>query len=175
MTKREFAMLAMAMQSFYPKEKLLETNEAKSLWFSQLEDIPYDVAETGLEKWVATHKWSPSVADIREMAADVIAPEIPDWGQAWGEVLKAISLYGHDRGKEAMEYLPKLAAETVDRMGWYNLCVSENISVERANFRQIYESLVEKEKEQAKLPPALKEKIKMLGGGNNEKSLPKLP
>ena len=174
MTKEEFAVLAMAIQAYYPQGKFLETKQSKSLGYEQLKDIPMDAAEVAVKKWAAVQKWSPSIADIREMAAEITAPAIPDWGDAWSEVQKSIQIYGYYRPKEGVECLRPLTRAVVDRMGYSNLCTSENIQNDRANFRMIYEELAKKEKAESKIPQELREKIKMLGA-RNEESVYKLP
>lgn len=156
MTKKEFAMFAMALKTYYPRENLLPNEQSMELWFNQLQDIPYEVAETGLNKWVALNKWSPSIADIREMASELVNGELPDWGDAWEEVCKAIRCYGSYRALEALESLSPLARKATERMGFTNLCMSENPSADRANFRMIYENLAEREKKDAQLPTGLK-------------------
>ena len=64
MTKQEFSMYAMALRTFYPKEKLLQTKEAMELWYQLLKDLPYAKAESDLIKWAQYNKWSPSIAEI---------------------------------------------------------------------------------------------------------------
>lgn len=156
MNKKEFATFAMALRTYYPREKLLPTDEAMSLWFSQLSDIPYQVAEAGLQKWVSLNKWSPSIADIREMATSISIGSVPDWGEAWNEVQVAIRRYGSYRIGDALESLSPLARKTAERMGFRNLCMSENESADRANFRMIYEQLANRQKQEAQLPMSLK-------------------
>ena len=90
-------MFAMALRTYYPKEQLLPNQQAMELWYRELCDIPYNVAEAALRKWVATNKWSPTIADLREMAATVTEGEMPDWGEGWEQVLKAIKKYGSYR------------------------------------------------------------------------------
>ena len=164
MTKKEFAMFTMALKTYYPRENLLPNEQAMELWFKQLEDIPYQVAETGLNKWVALNKWSPSIADIREMASEIVNGELPDWGDAWEEVCKAIRCYGSYRALEALESLSPLARKATERMGFTNLCMSENVSADRANFRMIYETLAERQKRDAQLPAQLKEMLLEIKG-----------
>lgn len=172
MNKKEFATFTMALKTYYPRENLLPNEQAMELWFSQLQDIPFEVAQAGLQKWVATNKWSPSIADIREMYASITQGELPDWGDAWDEVQRAIRYFGHYREDEAMESLSPLTKKVVRRMGFKNICISENPMNERANFRMIYESLAEKEKKNAQIPAQLKNLIedirkenpKLLGG-----------
>lgn len=156
MDRKEFALIALALQEYYPRDKLLQTKEAKELWFRQLEDIPYKLAEAGVQKWVALNKWSPTIADIREMATSVSLGNTPDWGEAWNEVQVAIRRYGSYRVGDALDSLSKLTRKTTERMGFMNLCMSENVSADRANFRMIYEQLANREKQEAQLPITLK-------------------
>ncbi len=125
----------------------------------QLQDIPYNVAEVTLNKWVATNKWSPSIADIREQATSLTQGEAKEWGDAWQDVLRAISRYGSYREDEALESLDDTTRQVVKRLGFRNICYSEEIQVDRANFRMIYEQQLQRDKHNAQLPPTLKELI----------------
>lgn len=167
MTEIEFAKFAMALKTYYPRENLLPNDQAMELWFRQLQDIPYKVAEVGLNKWVSLNKWSPSIADIREMASTVANGELPNWGDAWQEVLRAISQYGSYRPVEAMDSLSPLTKKATKRIGFVNLCMSENISADRANFRMIYESLADREKKDAQLSVPLKTLIAQIQNESN--------
>ena len=155
-TKKEFGIFASALRTYYPKEKILPNEQALELWYKQLQDIPYKVAELTLNKWVATNKWSPSIADIREQATAITQGEAKDWGDAWQEVIKAISYYGSYREDEALESLDETTRRVVKRLGFRNLCMSEEIQVDRANFRMIYEQQIERDKQDAQLPTQLK-------------------
>lgn len=162
MTKKEFALFGMALKTYYPREAILPNEQALELWFKQLADIPYTVAETALNKWVALNKWSPSIADLREIAAEVTTEESPEWGDEWEAVLRAVRKYGTWNERGALESLDAITRQTVERMGFKNICNSENISVERANFRMIYEQKLEKLKRRSQLPTALTEQLETL-------------
>lgn len=164
MDKREFSLFSMALKAYYPRENLLPSKESMQLWHKQLEDIPYQVAEASLNKWVATNKWSPSIADIREMALGVTQREIPGWGVAWGEVCLSIRRYGSYRVGEALNSLSPLARQAAEQIGYLELCKSENIMADRANFRMIYEQLAEREKSNKLLPKPLQELIETMQG-----------
>jgi len=157
--KKEFAIFASALRTYYPKEKILPNEQAMELWFTQLQDIPYKVAEVMLTKWVATNKWSPTIADIREQTTILLNGEAKEWGEAWESVLKAISKYGSYRETEALESLDEITRETVKRIGFRNLCMSEELNIDRANFRMIYESRAERARQNSQLPPRLQEII----------------
>lgn len=167
MTKKEFVYLALAMRAYFPKEKnLLPNEQAIELWYYQLKDLNYKVAEAALNKWAATNKWSPTIADIRETAADITIGELPDWGEAWQEVTFAIKRFGSYRAGDALKSLSPLTKKAVERLGYMQLCASENIAADRANFRMIYETLAEREKKQAQLPEGLKQLIGQLQQDN---------
>ena len=159
MTKQEFALLTSALKTYYPREKLLPNPQAMELWFNQLKDIPYKVAETALNKWVATNKWSPSIADIREQANEIVNGVIPDWGNGWEQVEHAIRYFGIYNATRAMESLDDITRETVKRLGFNNLCLSENPQADRANFRMIYEQLAERKATNDQVPEDIKKLI----------------
>lgn len=164
MDKKEFAAFAAALKTYFPKENLLPNPQAMELWFRQLEDIPYQVAELSLNKWVATNKWSPSIADIREMAAEVTSGRQSDWGEGWEKTIKAIRKYGYTNPEGALASLDETTRKTVERLGWMELCISENAMADRANFRIIYEQEQVRAKENAALPAGLKTQIAGLQG-----------
>lgn len=166
MNRQEFAMLSMALKTYYPKENLLPNDKAMELWYEQLKDIPYRVAETGLKKWVALNKWSPSIADIREMATSISHGDIKEWSEAWEEVRRAMSKYGSYNSREALESMTPLTRKATQRIGFTNLCMSENEPTSRANFRMIYEALAEREKKDAQISQPLKQLIAEIQGNN---------
>ena len=159
MTKQEFAMLAMAIKTYYPKESILPNDKAMELWYMQLQDLPYKVAEIALNKWVSLNKWSPAISDLRQLAAEISNPEIKDWSAAWDEVQAAIHTYGFYEANKGLDSLSPLTREVTKRIGFTNLCLSENQSVDRANFRTIYETLAEREKKNEQISPQVRELI----------------
>lgn len=173
MTKEEFSKVAMALRTYYPNQSILPNNAAMELWFKQLQDIPYQVCTLALNKWVAVNKWAPTIADLREAAMEVSTKELPDWSEAWETVIKNIQKYGFYRAVEGKEALTGITRQTVERIGYIHLCNSENIIADRANFRDIYNSLLAREKKQAVLPAGLqaaietvKQKSIEMKGGN---------
>ena len=163
MTKREFGLFAAAIRTYYPRENILPNEQAHDLWFRQLQDVPYPVAEAVLAKWVATNKWSPSIADIRDGVAEIQngGPD-PDWGEAWDQAMTAIRRFGSYDEDGALASLPPLTRETVRRLGYKSLCWSENQVADRANFRQVYEILSKRKVETDKIPLPVRETLKAL-------------
>ena len=157
MDRKEFAIFTSALKTYYPRENILPNEQAMQLWYEQLEDLPYKLAAATLKKWVATNKWSPSIADIREQALSITeSGTTRDWGEAWSCVLTAIAHYGAYQEDKALEILDETTRQVVKRMGFKNICYSENIAADRANFRNIYEQVEARRKQSAQLPPKLK-------------------
>ena len=163
MTKREFGIFAAAIRTYYPRENILPNEQAHDLWFRQLQDIPFPVAEAILAKWVATNKWSPSIADIRDSMAEIQnGGPADDWGEAWDQAMTAIRRFGSYDEDGALASLPPLTRETVRRLGYKSLCWSENQVADRANFRQVYEILSKRKVETDKIPLPVRETLKAL-------------
>lgn len=158
MTRQEFSKIAMAIKTYYPNAQILPNNAAMELWYQQLQDIPYNVCTLAVNKWVAINKWSPTIADIREYATGIGGQE-SDWSEAWEELMKNIQIYGFYRVAEGKKALSDLTRKTVERIGYVHICNSENIIADRANFRDIYNSLLAREKKQAVLSAGLQAAI----------------
>lgn len=152
----------MALKTYYPREQILPNNEAMQLWFRELNDIPFNVAEAALRKWVSTNKWSPSIAEIRESAANIQNGDMLDWGEAWEQVCTAIRQYGFYEPKKALDSMDPLTRKVVKQLGFRNICVSENPMAERANFRQCYEIMAKREQTRQQIGLPLQDAIKQI-------------
>lgn len=148
MTASEFQAFVTAMRAFYPKEHLLPTEEIVTLWYTELADIPYEIAVTALKTHVATNEWSPSIAHIRRAAVHVVQKDL-DAGKSFELALDAVHRFGYLRQAEAIEYLrtrDALTAEAVSRMGYRAICdtPSDTIGVTRGQYIKIYNDLVKR-------------------------------
>ena len=141
MTRKEFSQFVAAIKTYYPRENLLPNAEAVSLWYDALGDLDYKAVSKMLLRWVGTNKWSPTIADIRAGVTTAEKPELEsEWTQGWGEVTRAISKFGIYREVDALESMSPAVRDCVKSIGWKNICNSENIGVERGQFRTMYES-----------------------------------
>lgn len=144
----EFCNLAATLKSVYPGSNIMPTKEAMNIWYQMLSDLDYNATSQAVKNWISTQKWAPTIADIRSGVVDIVSDPAPDWSEGWESVIKAIGRWGMHREKEALDSMPETARKTVQRMGWQYICLSENIEVERANFRQIYQTIAEREKKE---------------------------
>ena len=170
MDKKEFGKFALTLKTFYPREGLLSNDTAVELWYRMLNDIPYELGINFLQKWVATEKWPPTVADIRQGVTSLATGGSKNWAEAWAEVRKAIGRYGVHRESEAMQSLSPLARQTVSWLGWKSICCApEDDASYRANFRDVYNTVAQRQMETAQLPERLRaelagSQIKAIGG-----------
>lgn len=141
--------------------KLNITSDPEQLrvYYGMLGDLPEQVLMQTIQKIVATSKWPPTIADIREVAAETILPTSTKWFDAWETVQKAIRYCGMTDECGAYERMDELTSRAVRSMGWRNLCMSDNPVADRAHFQRIYEGLEKQQKENAAIPEALRMSI----------------
>ena len=72
MDRHEFSAFAAALRTFFPRCSVLPNEEAMSLWYTALRDLPYPVLSAALLRWVSTEKWPPTVAELRAMTAEIV-------------------------------------------------------------------------------------------------------
>jgi len=168
MTRQEFGLFVSALKTYYSKEtNLLPNQQAMELWFRELQDIPFPVAEAALRKWVNTNKWSPSIAEIREITVNIVAGDQLTWGESWERFKGAVRKYGHANEKEALESLDPMTRRVAECFGYREFCMSD-VSTEqtsRAQFRQIFETLEKREKAHKQLPLPLQQTINQIQEG----------
>lgn len=162
MTHSEFETIALAIKAAYPNSNVLPDKYAMKTWYRALADLDYQVVENAVWEHISTSVFPPSIAEIRGKCADRLIPIIDDWGEAWEEVLKAIRRFGSYREDEAVASMSKLTATAVRRLGFLNLCQSDNPVADRANFRMIYEGMAKAEKQLTQLPDFVRDTRKLM-------------
>lgn len=175
MDKAEFGVFASGLRTYFPRFNMLPNAEAVELWYQELKDLPYNVAVSALRKWVNTEKWPPSIAELRALAGELINGPAPDWGEGWQEVQRAVCRYGWAREKEALESMSPSAKTAAQRIGWMAICCSENAETLRAQFRQVFQTVVEREQRDALIAPDVRGMIagivgnmKQIEGGSTD-------
>jgi len=158
----EFEKLVMVMKAAYMSDKFLKDVYSIKLWYSLLKDIPYEVATATAQHLILNSKYPPSIAEFRETASNMTLDTGGDWSEGWQTVTSAISRFGYTNQSGALESMSPTTRTCVERMGWLNICMSENIQVDRANFRKIYEVVQDRQKQQHKLPQKLQDTIEQL-------------
>lgn len=162
MTIKEFEVLCKGMKAVYTSPNFLPDTDSVKIWYQLLKDITYETANAAIQRYILTNKFPPTVADIREGAASVMAGEKPLWSDGWEEVLRAIRKFGYYRETDAMESFTETTREAVKRLGFRNICMSENIMTDRANFRMIFEEIAGREQKEKQMPAKLTQVIEQI-------------
>ena len=156
MTEQEFMKIASAIKTSYPTVKVLQDKSSMDIWYMMLSDLDYRVCQTAVLELISTLKFPPTIAEIREKCSHLISPEVKEWGEAWEEVQRSIGKYGMYQPREALESFDDLTRKCVSRIGYVNICTSENITADRANFRMIYETEAQRKRTENQLPLSLR-------------------
>ena len=197
MTKKETVALFALVSSLFPRdEKFAKPDKMMIMaWEEMLEDIPFDVVKAAVKANVATSKFPPSISDIRDFATRMTGERRLSADEAWGlatEAMKSYSLrtvrikedepeeftkFGEpvkirpsNLEYEAKSHLPHEIWGVLERMGYADVCVSENPDVVRGQFMRIWNAHDKDEYEKRVITGVLPEFLKdmnLLGGGVN--------
>ncbi|HEU4727652.1 MAG TPA: replicative helicase loader/inhibitor [Kofleriaceae bacterium] len=140
MNTLECKKLVAVLIAAFPASKF--TPETVGVYERMLADLDYAAAQAAVERLIATARFLPTVAEIRDAALTMHAGETRPGGDAWGDVLRAIGRYGYARtpGMD-FQFADPVIAECVRAMNWRELCVSENQQADRARFIELYDKL----------------------------------
>lgn len=162
MTREEFKVLVKGMKAVYAQPTFIPDQDAFNMWFALLGDLPYEVCSVAAQKYMLTNKFPPTVAEIREMCAGVVNGDPLTWGESWERALNAVRKYGSYNKTEALNSLDSITRKCVESIGYMELCMSENIMVERAHFQKIFEVFSKREQTEKQMPLGLQEAITKL-------------
>jgi len=161
MEKSEVVLIYAALTIAYPK--LAEPDETTiELWHKAMADVDYKVAEVAVQKLILENTFPPSIAEVRAAIAEIMNPAIPTPAEAWGEVERAMRLYGYYREKEALDSMSEITRQTVKYMGWADICMSEKPGVTRGQFLEMYKQIANRRRSESLLPQPLKDEIRKL-------------
>lgn len=156
MTFEEWKRIVKGLKSVYTRDTYLPDADSVKIFYSLLKDLPYDLLSVTVQKWMMVNRFPPTVAELRGAAAEISGGKIVDWGYGWEQVLRAIRRFGYTGQKEALESMDEITRETVRRLGYQELCISENIATDRANFRMVYEQVARRYEEDDKVAESVK-------------------
>lgn len=162
MTRDEFKILVKGMKAIYSQPTFIPDQDAFNMWYALMGDLPYEVCNVAIQKYMLTNKFPPTVAEIRELASGVVNGDPLTWGESWERALNAVRRYGSYNQLEALNSLDPLTRKCVDSIGYMTLCMSENIMVERAHFQKIFEVMSKREQQQKQMPLQLQQAITKL-------------
>lgn len=170
MTHQEIKVLIQWAAANFPHIQQKEMGPTAELWYKMLADIPYDIAEKALIKVLATARFFPSIADIREAAVDIVQP-LPSAAVAWEEVSSMQRVYSFRESGEGIKHLSPLTKRVVRAIGLWDLYNSPGESSQRMFFK-LYEAMAHEQRKLAVLPDGIRQLINqrtalLLDGGDS--------
>ncbi|MGN0489364.1 MAG: replicative helicase loader/inhibitor [Ruminococcus sp.] len=125
MTKKEVAMLIRLVISSYPAfDKFRDREEVENtvhLWSVMFADDNRDVVTIAVKQHIATSKWPPSIAEIRELMLRIEHPEIIPPDEAWRAVNNVLYSEGQYFSGDIYRLLPEPIARAVEAVGYTTL------------------------------------------------------
>ena len=162
MTREEFKILVKGMKAVYAQPTFIPDQDAFNMWYALMGDLSYDVCAVAIKKYMLTNKFPPTVAEIRELASNIVNGDPLTWGESWERALAAVRKYGSYNKAEALESLDTITRKCVESIGYMELCMSENIMVERAHFQKVFEVFAKREQTDKQIPLQLKQAINQM-------------
>lgn len=157
---KEFGQLADAIKTYFPKDNMLPTDTAMELWYDMLKDMDYKSAYMGLKNHVATSRFPPTIADIRNGVA-ISQPNELNETEAWSLVSKAIRNSGYNSVEEFAK-LPPLVQKAVglpNQLRAWALDENFNEQFVSNNFMKCYRNELARQREFQKMPKEVQNTI----------------
>lgn len=139
----------------YPHAQVEEPTVA--MYLRLISDIPPAELQAVVDQAIAESKFLPTIAELRERHRTLTAPQFAPWEEAWEYTQRMIRECGA-ANKPNITSNPALK-RTVDIIGWRDLCMSDNMAVIRAQFRDIYNGLVNRTTEYERLLPQARQLV----------------
>lgn len=162
MNEREAQRLITVLVTAFPSStsRLSESQQAEfmGIYRRMLADLDYAAANAAVERLLATSRFMPTVAEVRETVFSLEQGEQRAGGEAWGTVLKAIRAEGvYRRPGIDFNFRDPVTLRVVSALSWEELCNSENITADRARFIELYDKLAiqERRKQLSESLPAM--------------------
>lgn len=167
MNREETAKLFFLIKGSYPAYyKDIDEITAKILitsWHHSFMDIPAKVVFLLAQKHIMTNTFPPTIAELREQVIKATNPDaIVTPEEAWEKVILAVKKFGYYRQDEAFQSFTNPIKRAVKAIGWQNICMSENIGIERANFFKMYNAFEKDKQEQYIMPKEMLVKLQNL-------------
>ena len=162
MERKQFAPIMAMLSATYPRTELKP--ETANMYYTVLQDLDMDLLKAAVLQIVATSKWFPAASEIRSAAFDLVEQSegVPDWPQAWEQVLSEMGRVGYYGKPEWTHECIGAAVRAVG--GWRLLCHSTNQVADRARFAEVYGMTVSRERDTMRMLPAVREQIAKVAG-----------
>jgi Loader and inhibitor of phage G40P len=170
MKSAEVAKLLAVIASAYPAFEV--TDLKHQVWHEMLSDLDYQVANAAVKLHLASSRFAPTIAEIREQAVVAVSGPALTGTEAWGEFIAAVRQYSPYSDRDYCEGMRPLTRAVAEAFGLGNAAMSDNVDVLRGQFLKMFEQLSRRNNVEAlagrfALPSATRAAIGT-GGDNGE-------
>lgn len=151
MTASEAAKLVAVLLAAFPNART--TPQTSAAYEDMLSDLDYRAANAAVRRLVASCKFLPTIAEIRSACAELEHGTRRAGGEAWGDVLQAVSRFGYYR---TPAFDDPVTARCVAALGWQNICLSENQAADRARFIEMYDQVSTTRRRELAMPASVR-------------------
>lgn len=158
MKSGDFSIIIDKLECAYPNSKAVFDAKTKALWALALGDLDYRLCDAAVTMLIATNKFMPSIAEIREKCLSLVNAESENWQTAWQNVLRACSRFGSDRISDAYNSFNEITKQTVKTIGYRLICQADNSQLPyiKRDFKETYLELSNKLTTKAQMSSTLK-------------------
>lgn len=166
MTKKQtielFAIFVAAYPNFDKFKDEAQVESMINIWANIFADDDAAIVGMAAKKHISTSKWPPSIAEIRDIMADITHPDIIPPDLAWAAVADLMYSYGEHGPYNIAAELPPLAARVVETIGWHTLYelyrgryAGNRDGMDRVAFMDLYKPAYDRARAEASCPASL--------------------
>jgi len=161
MDEKQFSVIVLTLKSVYSYSGFLETPQAIKIWYETLKDINYEVMNKVVAAYIASESKTPTPADLRKKAMEILTADDMSEMEAWAIVSKALrdsTYHAKERFDEFPEKIKKAVGSAEVLRAWGqddNYC--ENVA--QSHFIKVYRTVTEREKTQMMIPENVRKAI----------------
>lgn len=163
MTREETVKIIRIMVDSYPNYKPNNISETVDVWQMMLSEYTYEQISVALKAYILsdTNGFAPSIGQLVGKIQSITQPQELSEVEAWTLVRNAISNSGYNSVEEFAK-LPPLVQKAVglpENLREWAMTENLNHEVVSSNFMRSYKSVLEREKEIAKMPSEVRQLI----------------
>ncbi len=170
MTKKQTIEMFTVLVAAYPNFDKFKDEEQVAcmvnVWANIFADDAAAIVGMAAKKHIATSKWPPSIAEIRDIMTDITHPDIITPDLAWAAVSDLLCSVKDCWGCNFAALLPPLVARIVETIGWHTLrelhrgsYANNRDGMDRVAFMDLYKPAYERARAEAACPASLRRGI----------------
>ena len=158
LSKDDFKVIMASLKGAFPTWNI--DQHGLNLWYTTLQDIPYPTLSKAATNYIMTHKFAPTIADLRELSyrlstdAPMLAPA------AWNQLIRALRQAYSPDSEMYWDQLPDITKKIVGGYTtfrqWGNTSLETLESVQRPMFIKRFDEYQRREMTEAAIPAGLR-------------------